>query len=281
MSSNPPAQHLSERITGAADALRRQLGTVPPLLVVTGSGLGGFASRLENAVTVSYTELPHFPASAVVGHAGKLVKGALHGREIVVMSGRKHLYEGVDAADAAIPLRALLKAGVRTVILSNAAGALNAKFDVGDLMLITDHINNMFRNPLVGPNLDEFGGRFPDMSEPYSRALQAAAREAAREEGILLREGVYAGNLGPNYETGAEVQFLRQHADAAGMSTVTETLVARHAGARVLGISLISNTLVRSTGPVTHDEVIEAGREGADKFSRLVTRIVRKVDPSA
>ncbi len=260
--------------------MRRQLGAVPPLLVVTGSGLGAFSSRLDNQVTAGYEDLPHFPPSAVAGHAGKLVKGSIHGREVLVMSGRKHLYEGVDAADATLPLRALLAEGVRTVILSNAAGALNPTFDVGDLMLITDHVNNMFRNPLVGPNLDELGGRFPDMSEPYSRALMATSREAAREESILLREGVYVGNLGPNYETPAEVHFLRQIADAAGMSTVPETLAARHAGARVLGISLISNTLVRASGPVTHEEVIEAGRLGADRFTRLVGRIVRKVDPS-
>lgn len=274
----PTARELANRIGEAATAVKDALGSVPPVLVVTGSGLGAFASRLEDTVEAEYTGLPHFPASAVVGHAGKLLRGTIQGRPVAVMSGRKHLYEGVDSTEATLPLRALLLAGVRTVILSNAAGALNPKFDTGDLMLITDHINNMFRNPLVGPNLDDFGGRFPDMSEPYDRALQDVARQAAIREGVLLREGVYTGNMGPTYETAAEVHYLRQMADAVGMSTVPETLVAKHAGARVLGISLITNTLVRATGPTTHEEVIEAGREGSERFSRLVARIIHELD---
>lgn len=279
MSATDHPQSLEARIGEAAEAVSSRLAPVPPILIVAGSGLGGFAATLEGAAEVPYTELPHFPASTVVGHAGKLVKGKCRGRDVLVMSGRKHLYEGVDSTEATLPLRALLAAGVKTVILSNAAGALNVRFDVGDLMLITDHINNMYRNPLIGPNLDGLGPRFPDMSEPYSRRLQALARGVALEEGIPLREGVYIANMGPSYETQAEVQMLRQFGDVVGMSTVPEDLVAVHGGAEVLGISLVSNSLVRRTDVVTtHDEVMEAGREAAGKFNRLVGGLVERLD---
>lgn len=272
------AEILITMIEEAAESVRQALGGIPPTLVVTGSGLGPFADQVEGATTVDYGSLKHFPTSAVVGHAGKLVKGTVAGKPVLVMSGRKHLYEGVDVKAATLPLRALLHAGVRTVILSNAAGALNPKFSVGDLMLITDHINNQYRNPLLGKNLDDMGPRFPDMSEPYSRDLQELAREAALEEGVALREGVYVANLGPSYETHAEVQMLRQFADAVGMSTVPENLVAVHAGARVLGISLISNSLVRRTrDEVTHDEVMETAREASERFCRLVAGILRRL----
>lgn len=269
---------LETRIHEASEAVTSRLAPVPSILIVAGSGLGGFAATLEQPVEVPYTGLPHFPASTVVGHAGKLVKGRCRGIDVLVMSGRKHLYEGVESTEATLPLRALLHAGVATVILSNAAGALNVRFDVGDLMLITDHINNMYRNPLIGPNLGGLGPRFPDMSEPYSRRLQAIAREVALSEGIPLREGVYIANMGPTYETQAEVQMLRQFGDVVGMSTVPEDLVAVHGGAQVLGISLVSNSLVRRTDVVTtHEEVMEAGREAAGRFNRLVGGIVERL----
>jgi purine-nucleoside phosphorylase len=262
----------------AAASIKEALGPVPDILVVAGSGLGSFAGTLGNARRVAYGQLRHFPVSTVVGHAGELVVGECAGRPVVVMSGRKHLYEGVDPTVATLPLRALMRAGVRTVILSNAAGALNVRFDVGDLMLITDHINNMFRNPLIGPNLEAMGARFPDMSNAYDRGLLDVARAAALDAGVVLREGVYIGNMGPTYETQAEVQMLRQFGDAVGMSTVPETTVAVHAGARVLGISLISNSLVRRTDVVTtHEEVMEAGREAAATFNRLVTGVVKRL----
>jgi purine-nucleoside phosphorylase len=269
---------LSRKIREAADAITAKFGTIPPILVVAGSGLGGFAATLADPTSVDYTAIPHFHASTVVGHAGRLVKGRCRGHEVMVMNGRKHLYEGVPASEATLPLRALLMAGVKTVILSNAAGGLNVRFDVGDLMLITDQINNMFQNPLIGANLDELGPRFPDMSEPYSRELADVARAVALEEGIALREGVYIANLGPTYETQAEVQMLRQLGDVVGMSTAPETLVAVHAGARVLGISLVSNSLVRRTDVVTtHEEVMEAGKEAADSFNQLVGGIIERI----
>lgn len=278
MTSAPPAPPLMHLVDEAAASIKEALGPVPDILVVAGSGLGSFAGTLGNARRVAYGQLRHFPVSTVVGHAGELVVGECAGRPVVVMSGRKHLYEGVDPTVATLPLRALMRAGVRTVILSNAAGALNVRFDVGDLMLITDHINNMFRNPLIGPNLGAMGARFPDMSNAYDRGLLDVARAAALDAGVVLREGVYIGNMGPTYETQAEVQMLRQFGDAVGMSTVPETTVAVHAGARVLGISLISNSLVRRTDVVTtHEEVMEAGREAAATFNRLVTGVVKRL----
>lgn len=265
-------------LADAAEVLRGRLGKIPSTLVVTGSGLGPFANEVEDALVTPYEELRHFPASTVQGHAGKLVKGALDGRPILVMSGRKHLYEGIDIRLATLPLRALLACGVKTVVLSNAAGGLNRTFDVGDLMLITDHINNQFQNPLIGPNLDDLGPRFPDMSEPYSRELGQIARDVAREQGIILREGVYVANTGPSYETYAEVHMLRQFADAVGMSTVPENLLAVHAGAQVLGISLITNSLVnRTRDTVTHDEVMETAALATQRFCRLVRGVLAKL----
>lgn len=262
----------------AAQSVNEALGDIPQILVVAGSGLGGFAKTLKNPTEVSYADLKHFPVSTVVGHAGNLVKGECGGTTVLVMNGRKHVYEGVDVRETIRPLRALIKAGVKTVVLSNAAGGLNVKFNVGDLMLITDHINNMNKNPLMGGNLDELGPRFPDMSEPYSRQLQNLARETAVETGIILREGVYLAGTGPSYETQAEVQMLRQFADAVGMSTVPEDLVAVHAGAQVLGISLITNSLVKRTeAKTTHEEVMETGRQAGDRFARLVTQIIKKI----
>ena len=274
MISNNHAQRIAE----SSEAVARKLGeNVPSILVVAGSGLGAFSSTLDDAHRVSYADLLHFPISTVVGHAGELVLGSCEGHRVLVMSGRKHLYEGVDPMVATLPLAALLRAGVRTVILSNAAGALNVKFDVGDLMLISDHINNMFRNPLIGPNLEP-GARFPDMSNAYDRGLREIARDVASELGVKLREGVYVGNMGPTYETQAEVQMLRQFGDAVGMSTVPETTVAVQAGARVMGISLISNSLVRSTDVVTtHEEVMEAGRDAAQTFNRLVGGVISRL----
>lgn len=266
-----------QKLAEALVSVSQQLGTIPETLVVTGSGLGPFADMVENPTAVSYDKLTHFPVSTVQGHAGKLVKGTVNGKPLLVMSGRKHLYEGVDIRIATLPLRALLMGGVKTVVLSNAAGGLNRNFAVGDLMLITDHINNQFQNPLIGPNLDELGPRFPDMSEPWSRELQAIARDVAREQGITLREGVYVANTGPSYETHAEVQMLRQFADAVGMSTVPENILAIQAGARVLGISLITNSLVnRTRDQVTHDEVMETAAFATKSFCKLVAGVIAR-----
>lgn len=264
------------RIDEAAGILSTRLGgSVPPVLVVAGSGLGGFAARVQGATTIAYDAIPHFPQSTVVGHAGKLVAGTVAGRRVVVMSGRKHLYEGVDTRITVRALRALIRGGVTTVILSNAAGGMNRLFKPGDLMLINDHINAQYRQALAGPNLTQMGERFPDMSAPYAPELLAKARAAALRIGLKLHEGVYLALTGPTYETPAEVLAYRFMADAVGMSTVAETTAAVHAGARVLGISAITNSHVIKTGAVTsHEEVMEVGVAVGESFSNLVEAVI-------
>lgn len=267
------------RIDEAAAVLSTRLangaGGVPEVLVVAGSGLGGFAARVQGALTIPYEAVPHFPQSTVAGHAGKLVAGTVAGHRVVVMSGRKHLYEGVETRVTVRAMRALIRAGVKTVILSNAAGGMNRLFKPGDLMLINDHINAQWRFALAGPNLDQMGERFPDMSAPYDRGLLAKARAAALRIGLKLHEGVYLALSGPTYETPAEVLAYRFMADAVGMSTVAETTAAVHAGARVLGVSAITNSHVLKTGVVTsHEEVMEVGRAVGEAFGNLVEAVI-------
>jgi len=259
---------LCERFSGEAQ-----------VLVVAGSGLGGFVRSVEVIQSVPYSDLPQVGASTVAGHAGTLVYGTVSGVPLFLMNGRRHLYEGISPQTSTFLLRALLVAKpVRVVVLSNAAGGLNRCFQVGDLMLISDHINWMFRNPLRGKNVDAWGPRFPDCSEIYSARLRALARTVALEAGIPLREGVYLGGLGPSYETRAEVQMLRGvfAADAVGMSTVHEALVARHMGREVLGISFISN-LLTEPAVTTHEEVMENARLVEDKFARLLKALLPKL----
>jgi purine-nucleoside phosphorylase len=264
-------------VAEAAEGVVARVGKMPEILVVAGSGLGAFAGRLEGAQSAGYENFRHFPQSTVVGHAGKLVWGTVHGRGVLVMAGRKHLYEGVAVREATLPLVALVRAGVRIVILSNAAGGLDKTFTPGDLMLINDHINNQFQNPLVGRNHGD-GPRFPDMSAPYDPELMALARACALQEGIDLKEGTYIANTGPTYETQAEVGMLRMMGNAVGMSTVPEAIAAIHGGARVLGISMITNSLVlRTDAKTTHEEVMEVGIAGGDKFCRLVEAIVARL----
>lgn len=272
---------LLARIEESAEFLRNRLPSIPQVLLVAGSGLSSFARSLVDPMTVGYEEIPHFPMSTVAGHVGNLVWGRVGGSDgppVLVMNGRVHLYEGHDARTATLPLRAILRAGIQVVILSNAAGGLNRQWAAGDIMVIADHINFQFRNPLIGPNLDALGPRFPDMSACWDPRLRRLAHEVARECGITLREGVYLGGTGPSYETQAEVQMMRQWADVVGMSTVLENLVAVHAGVRCLGLSVITNSLVHRTDVVTtHEEVIETGRRTAATFERLVGGILRNL----
>jgi purine-nucleoside phosphorylase len=268
---------LDQRISEATDAIRARLAGEPSLenprlVMVLGSGLGGVAELLDPSprITVGYDELPNVPTSSVVGHAGQLLAGSVRGTPAVVLSGRAHPYEGYSQRESTLLLRAILALGPRTVVLTNAAGGLNPEFDPGDVMLITDHVNLSGDNPLRGPNLDRFGERFPAMIDAYDPDLLAAARESATRSGVALREGVYIMLSGPSYETRAEMRMLRAlGGDAVGMSTAHETIVARHAGARVLAFSLITNKATEDVeeGP-THEEVIGMGRIGA---ARLVT----------
>jgi purine-nucleoside phosphorylase len=261
----------------AADAVRTLIGDVgtPALGLVLGSGLGSVAERVERARVVGYADIPAFPRTAVAGHAGRLIAGSLAGRPVVVLSGRFHLYEGHAPALAGFPVRVLHALGVRTLLVSNAAGGIRESFEAGDLLLITDQINLSGRNPLAGAaEPDE--PRFPDMSEPYDRELAARLRACAREIGIALREGVYCGLLGPSYETPAEIRMLRVlGADAVGMSTVAEVIVARALGMRVAGLSCITNVAAgRSPDPLSHTDVLATTARVADRFEALVERFV-------
>jgi purine-nucleoside phosphorylase len=268
---------LDRRISEATASIRERLAAEPAVsqprvAAVLGSGLGGVVELLDEGphVSIPYRDIPHVPGAAVEGHAGTLVAGTVRGTPTILLSGRAHPYEGYSHREATLLLRAVLALGPRIVVLTNAAGGLDPAFEPGDVMLITDHINLSGDNPLLGPNLDRFGARFPPMTDAYDPALRAAALESGERTGVGLREGVYLMLSGPSYETRAEMRMFRGFgADAVGMSTVHEAIVARHAGVGVLGLSLITNKATDDveTG-ATHDEVIEMGAIGA---VRLVT----------
>ena len=262
-------------IGSAAEHLRHRLGAVPETAIVLGSGLGRLASRLEGARAVPYGEIPGFPETTVVGHEGRLVGGTLGGVPVLVQSGRFHLYEGHSADTVALPIRVMAELGVRTLILTNAAGGIRRTFARGALMMIADHVNLTFRSPLIGPLLPG-EERFPDMSEPYDGALRAQARAVARERGIALEEGVYLQLLGPTYETPAEVRMVeRLGADAVGMSTAVEVIAARARGMRCLAFSTITNAAAGITGErLSHAEVMEVAARVSGDLERLVEGVV-------
>lgn len=262
----------------AADAVRARLGVQPRVGMILGSGLGGIAQAIERPGVVAYREVPGFPSATVVGHAGELIGGTLSGVPVVALSGRFHMYEGHDAALAGFPVRVLRALGVEILIVSNAAGGIRPTFEPGTVMLLSDHVNMMFRNPLIGP-LEEGDVRFPDMSDPYDPKLRELANRVAAELGIALAECVYFGLLGPAYETRAEVAMLaRLGADAVGMSTVPEVIVARALGMRVLGFSCITNLACGlAAAPITHEEVLETTARVAARLQQLVRGIVAKL----
>ncbi len=251
---------------------------IPEILVVLGSGLGGFAEGLEG-ISVDYKDIPNFKTSTVVGHKSKLFFTELHGKKLVVMQGRLHFYEGHTLAETTFPLKVLAKLGVKKVILSNAAGGINSTYKSGDLVLIKDHINFLGANPLIGKNDDELGPRFPDMTEAYSKRLRELASNVAQGEGVALKEGVYLATTGPSYETPAEIQMFKLWgADLVGMSTVPEVIVANHMGLEVLAISLVTNLASGiSDVKLSHEEVVEAGRLAGVKFTSIVKKIIEKM----
>jgi purine-nucleoside phosphorylase len=267
-----------DTVKEAAGYLRRKTG-VPTVAIVLGSGLGDFTTRLSDGVTVPYQKIPHWPASGVMGHAGQLVSGTLAGRKVAVLSGRVHLYEGHDAATVTFATRVMGLLGVKVLILTNAAGGINTAFSAGALMVIDDHINFMGDNPLVGPNDDRFGLRFPDMTEVYSKRLRGLADAAAKEKGIPIAHGIYLALRGPSYETPAEIRSFRTlGADAVGMSTVPEAIVARHMGIEVLGISCITNMAAGILPqPLHHSEVMETARRVRGEFGALLEGIVGRL----
>ena len=261
----------------AADAVRGRIGAhTPELALILGSGLGGLASRLEEAVRVPFAEVPGFPVPSVVGHAGELVSGTLGGRRVVALGGRFHMYEGHPAARAGFPVRVMRALGARTLFVANAAGGLRRTFAPGQLMIIADHINLAQRNPLIGA-VEPGEERFPDMSAPYDPALRAALRQAAARAGVRVEEGVYGWLLGPTYETPAEVRMLERFGvDVVGMSTVPEVIVARAIGMRVAGISCVTNPAAGiTTAAVDHADVLDVTRRAAGAFEAVVTEWVR------
>lgn len=270
------------QIDETAAAVRSRLSFSPRIGLILGSGLGQMAESLASSTVIPYADLPYWPLSTVWGHSGQLVCGDLEGQPVMVMQGRVHFYEGYSMAQVTLPVRVMQRLGVQILIVTNAAGAINPDFAPGDLMLITDHLNLMGMtgfNPLIGPNDPTLGERFPDMSRAYDRGLVSLARSAARETGILLREGVYVGLSGPSFETPADLRFLRlAGADAVGMSTVPEVTIARHGGLRVLGISGISNKANLDGETLTsHEEVLEAGRTITPKLTSLLRGVLRAI----
>jgi purine-nucleoside phosphorylase len=265
-----------EKVKAAADAVRARSGGLPDIGVVLGSGLGDFATSLGEGVTMAYGELPHWPASRVIGHAGTLTIGTCAGRRIAALAGRSHVYEGHDMGTVTFAVRVLGVLGVKTLILTNAAGGVNTGFSQGALMVIDDHINLMGVNPLVGANDERFGPRFPDMTDVYSPRLRAIADRAGKAINLLLPHGIYVALLGPSYETPAEIRYLRTiGADAVGMSTVPEAIAARHMNIEVLGISCITNMAAGVLPhPLDHAEVMETARRIRGQFIALLEGIV-------
>jgi purine-nucleoside phosphorylase len=268
-----------DQVKEAADAIASRIRDVPRIAIVLGSGLGDFANSLSDAVSMPYGELPHWPASKVIGHEGRLVVGRVKGRTIAALAGRSHAYEGHDLRVVTFGVRVLGLLGVKTLILTNAAGGVNTGFAAGALMVIDDHINLIGGNPLVGANDDRFGPRFPDMSEVYSTRLRTIADQAARQMQVTLPHGTYVALLGPSYETPAEIRYLRTiGADAVGMSTVPEAIAARHMGLEVLGISCISNMAAGVLPqPLDHAEVMETTRRVRGQFIALLEGIIGRL----
>lgn len=265
-----------------ANAVRARTRRSPRVGMILGSGLNSVADSIKDPDIIPFGDLPHFPTSTVVGHKGRLLVGELEKQTVLVMQGRVHFYEGYSMAEVTLPVRMMQRLGLQILIVTNAAGGVNPGFQAGDVMLITDHLNflgMMGSNPLMGPNYDEIGNRFPDMSQAYDRQLASQARQVAGAAGIDLREGVYAGLSGPSFEGPADLRFLRlAGADAVGMSTVHEVIVARHGGMRVLGISGISNKANLDGSTVTtHEEVIAAGKVIGPKVERLITGVLRQL----
>lgn len=267
---------LYENLTAAATHIQARTPVRPAVAIVLGSGLGSFAGQIDSATAIPFAEIPHFPQSTVPGHSGRLLIGAVAGTPVAVLQGRVHAYEGYSSDEVVFPVRVLGRLGIRALVLTNAAGGINPRFRQGQLVLLSDHINFTGRSPLIGANDDRLGPRFFDMTEAYSARLRALAKDAAADMDLDLEEGVYLSVLGPCFETPAEIRAFRTlGADLVGMSTVQETIAARHMGIEVLGISCVTNLAagIQST-PLTHDEVLETGRAVEARLAELLTRLV-------
>lgn len=265
-----------EKVKKCYECLRKKTDFIPKVGVVLGSGLGDFADNITVSCEVEYSEIDGFPVSTVVGHAGKFIFGHIKDVPVVCMKGRVHYYEGYPISDVVLPTRLMKLMGVETLILTNAAGGINKEFKAGDLMMITDHISCFVENPLIGPNINEFGTRFPDMSSIYNKDLQNILRNIAKENHIDLKEGVYTQFTGPSYESPVEIRMLRtMGSDAVGMSTVVEAIAANHMGMKICGVSCISNLAAgMNETPLSHKEVQEAADQSAPLFRKLIEQAV-------
>ncbi|NLX65829.1 MAG: purine-nucleoside phosphorylase [Bacteroidales bacterium] len=268
-----------ETIKQTADYLKSRIGEIPNTAIILGTGLGELVHEIENKNEISYTEIPNFPISTVEGHSGKLIVGTLGGKRVLAMQGRFHYYEGYDMKQVTFPIRIFQALGIEYLFVSNAAGGMNASFDVGDIMLIEDHINLFPEHPLHGKNFNELGTRFPDMSEAYNRSLRLMAMEVAKEKNIKLQHGVYIGLQGPTFETPAEYNWLRIiGGDAVGMSTVPEVIVANHAGMKVLAFSIITDLgVIGKIVEISHEEVQEAAKIAQPKMAEIMRTIIQKI----
>lgn len=270
---------LREEVEEACSFLKKKIGKFSPQIgIILGTGLGTLTDHVQSKKEIHYSEIPHFPSSTVKSHTGQLVFGTLANKRVMAMEGRFHLYEGCTLKQITFPVRVMKALGVKVLVVSNAAGGMNPQFQKGDLAVITDHINFMGVNPLIGPNHEKLGPRFPDMSEPYSRRLIRLTEKTAREEKIPVRKGIYIGVTGPNLETAAEYRMMRLWgADMVGMSTVPEVIAARHAGLEVLGISVITDLcLPDALEPVNIDEIIATAGKAGPKLDRLVEKVIEK-----
>lgn len=271
-----------EQIDAAVAAVRARTSRTPRVGMILGSGLGPLADAVENPDYISYDDLPDWPVSTVIGHSGRLVIGELEGQTVLVMQGRVHFYEGYSMSQIGLPVRVMARMGLETMFVTNAAGGVNPDYVPGDLMMLNDHVNLIGmsgNNPLRGPNLDEFGPRFPDMSQPYDRELQQLARASAADAGFEIQEGVYVSLAGPSFESPADLRYLHTIGiDAVGMSTVPEVIVARHSGMRVLGVSGISNkSNLDGETITTHEEVLEAGQVIVPKLTALLRGVLARM----
>lgn len=269
----------SQKVSEAASYIKSRLDSKPQIGIILGSGLGGFAKEINIREEILFTDIPHFPASTVRGHSGKLILGHIDQKQVVVMSGRLHYYEGYTAGEVAFPIRIMKLLGIKTLLLSNAAGGVNPSFAVGDLMIITDHISLMTINPLIGSNENTWGSRFPDMSEPYSKTLIQKGKAIAAQLDIPVKEGVYFGVTGPSFETRAEYRMIRSlGGDAVGMSTIQEVIVAVHAGIQVFGLSVITDLGIREEdNKITHQEVLEAASAAEPSLTKLFKALVKAI----
>lgn len=267
------------KVHEAAAFVRSKIRNVPEIGMQTGTGLGDGAQAMEDVVSIDYEEIPHFAVSTVPTHQGRLVFGNMSGRCVMAMRGRFHYYEGYSMEQVTLPVRVMQLLGVKTLILSNAAGGMNSRFEVGDVMIITDHINLTGKNPLIGPNIDEWGPRFPDMSQVYDPGLIDLAEEAARENDVPVQKGVYVGLPGPSLETGAEIRFLTTiGADAVGLSTIPEVIAAVHGGMAILGLSVITNlNLPDQLKPSQVEEIIATAQRTAPRLHAVIAKVIEKL----